>query len=409
MPGSASKSLGGRRERRRQAGLLVVQVGLAVVLLVGAALLARNVRALLNRPTGFEAEGVSVVELTFSPSTYATTPARAQHAQRLIDAVKAVPGVSSAATIQTRFVLNETMQTLFEIEGRPTPSAALRFVNIRHVTPEIAQVLGLHLVQGRMFAESDRVDSPLVAIVSTKFAATYLPGESVVGRRMRRVVTQSAPWMEIVGVVDDIKDSGAGVELGPELFVSYLQQNTASARPTIVVRAAVPPSSLFPALRRAIWSVDGNQTIDAISQLDQLLLRSAAQPRFASLVSGLLASSAMILVLSGIYAVTLYGVLKRTREIGLRVALGARPLELVWTVVRQSVIPTVIGVGLGAAACVPAVRGMRALLTQGISLEDVPTLAAALVAIVVAAMIAAVIPARRALAVQPSIAMRDAG
>lgn len=409
LAGSAAKSIGGRRERRRRESLLIAQVGLAVVLLVGAALLARNVRALLNQPTGFQADGVSVVELTFSPTTYATAPARAEHARRLIEAVKTVPGVSAAATIQTRFVLNETMQTLFEIEGRPAPPTSQRFVSIRHVTPEVGQVLGMRLLQGRMFAESDRIDSQPVAMVSARFAATYLPGNNVIGTRIRRVVTQEAPWMEVIGIVDDVKDSGAGVDMGPQLFVSYLQQNTASARPTIVVRSAVPAGTLYPAIRRAIWSVDGNQTIDSITELDQLMLRSAAQPRFAALVAILLAASAMVLVLSGIYSVTLYGVLRRTREIGLRVALGARPMELLWTVVRQSVIPTVLGVAAGVAASVPAVFWLRPLLAQRASVADAPLVLAALATIVAASVIAAVIPARRALRIPPSIAMRDAG
>ena len=409
LAGSAAKGIGGRHERSRREGLLIAQVGLAVVLLVGAALLARNVSDLLSRPTGFETEGVSVVELTFSPTTLTTTAARAQQAERLLGAVKALPGVSAAATIQTRFVLNETMQTLFEIEGRPAPPAAQRFVGIRHVTPEIGQVLRIRLREGRMFTESDRIDSPPVAIVSTKFAATYLPGENVLGQRIRRVVTVAAPWMEVVGVVDDLKDAGVGVDMGPQLFVSYLQQNTASARPTIVVRSAVPAAALFPALRRAIWSVDANQTIDSIAPLDQLVLRSAAQPRFAALVGGLLASSALVLVLAGIYSVTLYGVLRRTREIGLRIALGARPTTLLWTVVRQSVIPTILGVVAGVAACVPAVGWLRPLLARGISITDVPALGVTLVSIIVASTLAALIPARRALTVPPSIAMRDIG
>jgi ABC-type antimicrobial peptide transport system permease subunit len=140
-----------------------------------------------------------------------------------------------------------------------------------------------------------------------------------------------------------------------------------------------------------------------------LVLRSAAQPRLTALVAVLLASAAMILVLSGIYSVTLYGVLRRRREIGLRIALGARPMELLWTLVRESVIPTVLGVACGVAACVPAVYWMRPLLAQGMSRQDVPTLAVALGSIVVASMVAALIPARRALAVPPSVAMRDPG
>jgi putative ABC transport system permease protein len=409
IAGAAAKSIGSRQERRRRDGLLVAQVGMAVVLLVGAVLLARNVRELLSRPTGFQAEGVSVVELTFSPSTYATTEARSQHAQQLLNAVKAVPGVSAAATIQTRFVLNETMQTLFEIEGRPAPTGAQRFVGIRHVTPEVGEVLGLRLRQGRMFAESDRLDTQPVAIVSTRFAATYLPGQNAIGTRIRRVVTLPAPWMEIVGVVDDLKDAGVGVDLGPQLFVSYVQQNTPSARPTIVVRSALPPATLFPSLRGAIWSVDRNQAIDSIAPLEQLVLRSAAQPRFAALVASLLAFSALALVLAGIYSVTLHGVLRQTREIGLRMALGAKPIAVLWAIVRRSVIPTVLGVALGLVGCVPTVSWLGPLLAQGMSVQDIPLLAAALVSIVVASMIASLIPARRALAVSPSITLRDVG
>jgi putative ABC transport system permease protein len=409
LAGTAGKSIGDRAERRRRDGLLIAQVGLAVVLLVGAALLARNLRALLERPTGFHADGVTVVELTFSPTRYQTAPDRAQHARQLLERLRAVPGVSAAATIQTRFALNETMQTLFEIEGRPAATGEQRFVNIRHVTPDVEKVLRLHLRRGRLFTEKDREGALPVAVVSASFAQQYWPGEDPIGRRVRRVISQQAPWMEVVGIVEDIADAGAGVEVGPALFVSYLQQNTPMARPTIVVRASGSPEELFPALRRAIWSVDPNQTIDSISQLDDLMLRSAAQPRFAALVAGLLASSAILLVLSGIYAVTLHGVLRRTREIGLRAALGASRLELLWSTIRQSIMPVLVGVAAGSVVCVPVVRAMRSLLGQSVSLADVPALAAVLAAIIAASAIAALIPARRALGVPPSLAMRDEG
>jgi putative ABC transport system permease protein len=410
LAGSASRSIGGARERRRRDGLLIAQVALAVVLLVGAALLARNVIVLLARPTGFRTDGVTVAELTFSPTKYTTPSLRAQHARQLIDAIRAVPGVSAAATIQTRFVLNETMQTLFEIEGRPTPPGAQQFVNIRHVTPEVSAVLGIRLRRGRAFSTDDREDTPPVALVSASFARQYWPGEDPIGRRVRRIVsTGEAPWMEVVGIVDDIKDAGAGAEVGPILFVSYLQQNTAMARPTIVVRSATSPATLFPALRRAIWSVDPNQTIDAINLLDDLMLRSAAQPRFAAFVAGLLGAAAMILVLGGIYAVTLYSVFRRTREIGVRAALGAGPGQLLWTTIRQSVTPVFIGAILGAAACVPAAYSMRQVLTEGVSVADTPLVAVVIVTIIIASVGAALIPARRALSISPAVAMRDPG
>jgi predicted permease len=379
-------------------------------MLVGASLVGRNVVALLAQPNGFDTESVAVAELTFSPTKYSTTTLRSQHASRLIDAIKAVPGVSAAATIQTRFVLNETMNTLFEVEGRPIPPGAQQYVNIRHVTPEVLTVLGMRLQRGRAFAETDREGAPPVALVSESFARQYWPGEDPLGRRVRRVVsTGEAPWMEVVGVVNDIVDSGVGTEVGPILFVSYLQQNTAMARPTIVVQSTVSPGTLFPALRQAIWSVDPNQTIDAITPLDSLMTRTAAQPRFAAFVAGLLGAAAMLLVLGGIYATTLYSVSRRTKEIGVRAALGAGPQQLLWASVRQSVVPVLIGVALGVAASVPAVYAMRGVLAEKASLSDAPLLAGVIAIIVLASVGAALVPARRALSISPVLAMRDSG
>ncbi len=410
LAGSAPRSIGGINDRRRRDGLLIAQVAVAVVMLVGAALLARNVLALLARPTGFRTDGVTVAELTFSPTKYTTPALRAQYAARLIDAVKTVPGVSSAATMQTRFVLNETMQTLFEVEGRPAPPGAQQYVNIRHVTPEVFAVLGLRLERGRAFTTDDREGTPAVALVSASFARAYWPGADPIGRRVRRMLSQgAAPWMEVVGIVEDIEDAGVGVEVGPILFVSYLQQNTAMARPTLVVRSAASPGALFPALRRAIWSVDPSQTIDAINQLDDLLLRSAAQPHFAALVAGLLGAAALLLVLGGVYAITLHSVLRRTREIGVRAALGAGPRVLLWATIRQSVTPVFIGAILGAALSIPAAYAMRDVLVERVRVTDAPLVALVIVTIVLASVGAAFLPARRALSISPTLAMRDLG
>jgi ABC-type antimicrobial peptide transport system permease subunit len=173
------------------------------------------------------------------------------------------------------------------------------------------------------------------------------------------------------------------------------------------VRGGGSPAALVPELQRAIWSVDPNQTIDSISRLDQLILRSAEQPRFAALVAGLLASSAIFLVLGGIYAVTMQGVLGRRREIGIRAALGADRAELLWSTIRQSVLPVLAGVALGALVCVPAVHLMRPLLAQSVSLADLGVLAVALTGTVAVSALAALIPARHALGVPPSTALRN--
>jgi ABC-type antimicrobial peptide transport system permease subunit len=212
--------------------------------------------------------------------------------------------------------------------------------------------------------------------------------------------------MEVVGVVDDVTDSGVGVDASPTLFVSYLQQNTATAKPTIIIRAKQSASSLFPAIRRAIWSVDGNQTIDGITRLDDLLLRSAAQPRFAALVAMMFAVGALILVLSGIYAVTLYSVLRRTRELGVRAALGAAPVDLVGTAMWRSMRPVLAGTLAGIVVAIPAGRAMRQALADGMSISDAPLLIGVLAGVALSTAIAAYIPARRALSIPPALAMR---
>ena len=392
-------------ERRNHELLMVAQVSLAVVLLVGAALLARNVKSLLARPTGFASSGVTVVELTFSRTTYATKEQRAMYTQRLLEAVHTIPGVDAAATFQSRFVLNETMQTLFEIDGRPAAPGVQQFSNIRHATPEILRALRIRLVAGRGFAQTDRMDSPPVALVSASFARQYWGTESPIGKRLRRAST-NAPWMEVVGVVDDVTDAGVGVAAVPTLYVSYLQQNTATARPTIIIRATGNPSALFPAIRKAIWSVDANQTIDSITRLDDLLLRSAAQPRFAALVALLFAGSALLLVVSGIYAVTLHSVLRRTRELGVRAALGARPADLLGAAMWRSLRPVFAGIIVGVAAAIPAGGAMGRALADGMSPRDTPLVFAVVAGLAVATAIAALIPARRALAIPPALAMR---
>ena len=408
LAGSATRSVGAMNERRRLDGLLVGQVAVAVILLVGAALLARNMQGLLARDTGFRTDGVTVAELTFSPTRYSTSTLRAEHARQLVNALKSLPGVTAAATIQTRFVLNESMLTLFEVDGRPIPAGTQQYVNIRHVTPEVFTVLGTRLHRGRVFSDNDREGTQPVAVVSASFARQYWPGQDPIGQRVRRLLSGGpGPWMDVVGVVDDIRDAGAAPDVGPILFVSYLQQNTALARPTLILRSASSPALLYPLLRKAIWSVDANQTIDAINQLDDLMLRSAAQERFATLVAALLGTAALILVLGGIYAITLYSVARRTREIGVRAALGARPRELLWATIQRSVTPVCIGALLGVAGAIPAVYAMRDVLTEGASLSDAPVFAAVIAVILLTSVGAAVVPARRALSISPTLAMRD--
>jgi putative ABC transport system permease protein len=407
LAGALARTTGDLRERRTRELLLGLQVSVTLVLLVGAALLARNVDALLDRPTGFDARGLHAVEMTVSPRKYATVDARAAYVNRLVAAVRALPGVSGASTTQSRFVLDESMQTFFEVEGKPSPPGVTRMAHVRHVMPDVFRVMRTPVLRGRGIADADRAGAPTVAVVSREFAREYWPGEDPIGKRIRRVVTPPAPWMEVVGVVEDVRDAGIGVALGPTMYVPYLQRNTATARTTLVVRSALPASSLAPALRRAIWSVDRDQTIDAIAPLDALLTRSAAEPRFRTLVVALFGGAALLLVGAGIYAVTLHGVLRRARELGIRAALGARPADLVGDAVWRGLRPVAAGLALGVAAAVGPVYLMQRALKESLGAADAPLFLGVALAVLATAAVVAWLPARRALAIPPSIAMRE--
>jgi len=375
IAGAATKSAGGRSDRRLRHTLATIQVAVTVVLLSGAALLGRNFVRLMSTRPGFQSGGVAVVQLNISARDHATAESRAQYVDQLVQSVRRVPGVDAASTIQTRFVLNETMSTAVEIDGRPpTPGGVDQFAQIRHVMPDVFRVLQIRVVQGRGIDSTDRAHSRPVAVVSSAFARAYWPGENAIGKRLRRN-SKTAPWLEVVGVVDDIMDAGVGVPIGPTMYVPYLQQNTPTARVTIIARTKGDPAALGRPIRRAIWAVSSAQAIDDVSALSTLMSRSAAQPRFQMLVVGTFGTSALLLVLAGIYALTLFGVLGRMRELGVRAALGATPSQIVGLAMRGSMVPVVTGAALGVLLAVPITKLMQRVVATRLELGDTVLLA----------------------------------
>jgi len=318
-----------------------------------------------------------------------------------------VPGIESAASTQTRFVFAETMQTLFEVEGRPKAPDASETANIRHVSPGIFRTLRMKLIRGRVFDETDRADTRLVAIVSQSFAARYSPGEDPIGRRIRRVGRADAPWLEIVGVVGDVLDAGLGVSLGPTLYVDYLQQNTPTARVTLVLRTRGAPGVVARAAREAIRSVDRTQVIEDMTALETLMIRTAAAERFQALVVGFFAVGALVLLVGGIYAMTVHAVARRTRELGVRAALGADSGGLIILVVRRSLGSAMVGLGVGLAGAIIGAPALERILTDGITWADAPFVAALCVTVVLATATASIIPARRVLRIPLSTVLRS--
>jgi putative ABC transport system permease protein len=407
LGGSASRAIGDRRERRVREMLLGAQVAISLLLVVAAVVLVRSFVALTTRSPGFDPNQLVAVEMTVSANRYGTKELRAAYVERLVDAVKAVPGIDAVSTTQSRFVLNETMQSFIDIEGRPPEDGVTRVTNIRHIAPDLVRVMGLRVVDGRGIDATDRADSRPVAVVSEMFAKRYFPGGKALGQRVKRAPRPDAPWMDIVGVVADVRDAGVGVELGPMMYVAYAQQNTATARVTILARTRREPNaSLTRGIERAIWSVDAAQAIADIAPVRALLARSASAPRFQAVVVGLFGGGALVLVLSGIYVLTLYGVIRRTRELGVRAALGAQPGNLVWAAMAHSLRPALAGIAVGVAAAIPLARVLSSVVATGIAATDVPLLGLVLLAFVAVVALAAFLPARRTLRIPPSVAMR---
>jgi predicted permease len=406
IAGAVAKATGTLRDRRLQRALGAGQAAVTVVLLGIAALLGRDLAAVMSAPTGLSTHGVVVVRMNVASRERTTVPARAQYADELGRKVSDVPGVTDVSAIQSRFILNETMQSAFEVEGfvPPVPNQRI-FSQIRHVMPNVFRVLGVRVVSGRGIDSTDRADSRPVVVVNRALAQAYWPGEEAVGKRIRRGAPGS-PWLDVVGVVEDVMDAGLGVPLGPTFYVSYLQQNTPTARVTLVARVGALTPGVVEGVRRAIWSVNPGQAIDDVTPLNTLMRATAAQPQFRALVVGAFGISAIALVLAGVYATTLFGVLARRREFGIRAAIGASPGRLSLIAARAGLNPVLAGGIAGAVLTIPAAQLTSGIIQSRMSSGDILLSFGAVVLLVGVSAIAALIPARRAARVSPTEAMR---
>jgi predicted permease len=405
ITGAIARTSSSRSDRRLQLILGAMQSAITVVLLSVAVLLGRDLVRLMSTPTGLIADGVVVVRMNVISRERSTVPLRAQYADELVRGVAGVPGVVDVSAIQSRFNLNETMQTAIDVDGLIAAPGQRLFSQIRHVMPNVFRVLGVRVLSGRGIDSTDRASTRPVAVVSASFATTYWPGESAVGKRVRRG-TPGSPWLEVVGVVDDVMDAGLGVPLGPTMYVSYLQQNTATARVTLVVRARGVSSAIIDGIRRAIWAASPSQAINDITPLPTLMSRSATQPRFRASVVGVFGVSAVVLVLAGVYATTLFNVLSRRRELGIRAAIGASPASLTLLATRSSLQPVLVGGLAGTLLALPVARLTTDIIRSGMDPGDVLWSLGAVVALLTVAAGAALLPARAAAAVPPTEAIR---
>src|SRR5215204_5105330 len=398
---------GGVRRGVRNA-LVIAEMAFAVILLVGAGLLIRSFVRLQQVNPGFEPRGVLAMQVSLPGSKYKEGTLRAAFDRQVLEVVRALPGVKSAATTTTLPMSGFNQSGSFQIEGRQIPPGESSPHGDRWMpSDDYFQTMGVPLVKGRFFDARDTADSPPVAIVSEALARKYWPGEEPVGKRItfnRIPNTQDPLWREIVGVVGHVRNEGLEGESRGQYYVPYAQRPN-SPDLFIVVRTDGDPASLAPSVRGAVASVDRDLPVYRVTTMEKMVAESLMERRFSMFLFGVFAALALALAVVGLYGVMSYGVAQRTHEIGLRLALGAQGRDVLRMVVGQGMGLVAVGLGIGLVGAFLLTRLMSSLL-YGVSAADPLTYAGITLLLGAVALLASYIPARRATKVDPMVALR---
>jgi putative ABC transport system permease protein len=396
------------RQRFRQL-LVVFQVGMAVMLVIAAGLLIKSFWRLRQVDPGFKPDHVLSLSLTLPQSKWGDTQQINNFYNQLIERLSGLPGVQAAAIgydhpLQTNWVDS------FTIEGRPAPATGESpSASFNPVSWDYFRTVGTQVIDGRQFTALDDQDHPGVVIVNEAFVRRFLPHEQVIGQRIRpgppaRIwKNQRLTSFEIVGIARNVKSGGLNADTEPAYYIPATQAPLPDMK--ILVRTQSDPTSIVPALRKAVWSIDPNQPIAEISTMEKIVSDSIAQPRLSMLLMGLFGALALILAVVGIYGLLSYTVTQRTQELGIRMALGARAPDVLTLVLKQGMTLALIGEAVGLVGAFALTRLIRTLLF-GVTPTDTTTFIAVAGVLTAVALLACYFPARRATKVDPLVALR---
>ena len=391
-------------------GLVVTEVALALVLLVTAGLLFRSVERLLSTGPGFDASNVLTMQVVASDLGLESNDVQLQFFQSALDAVRAVPGVASAA-FTTQLPLSgdyDAYGVTFESATQRYPSAgdgAMRYV----VTPDWFETMRVPLLEGRLLDATDRRGAPEAIVLSESFAKRRFGDRSPIGERLRigpENFEPGRPWDIVVGVVGDVKQISVGLVSPDAFYVAFGQWVWVDLVQSLAVRTQGDPAALVPAIKEAIYSVNSTPVITRIATMEELLAASEADRRFVLTVIAVFAAAALVLAALGLYGVIAGNVAERTREIGLRTALGATRADIHSLVVRQGMTLAVLGIAIGLVGAAAATRGLESLL-YGVTSLDPLTYGGVIALLAVVAVAACWVPAARASRVDPTVALRS--
>jgi putative ABC transport system permease protein len=399
-------SAAGSRGNRIRSLLVIAEVAVSLILLIGAGLLINSFLRLRNVDPGFRTENLLTMKVVLPKLKYPDHARRTTFYTDLVHRVESLPGVKSAAVTTNLPLYRQGNSMGVVIEGHPDPAPGHEpNVVTRVISPHYFSTMGIQLVQGREVSEQDRVDSPAVGVISETMAHRFWPGEDAVGKRISPGKPESPnDWITIVGVVKDVRQFELDAEPKPQMYLSYKQADYFEPN-DLVVSTNVEPLSLAAAVRKTVWEVDKDQPVSDIRTMEDILSESIARQRFSMLLLGIFAALALVLAAVGIYGVMSYSVAQRTREIGLRMALGAKASDVLKLVVGQGLKLVLIGVVFGLAAAFILTRVMSSLLF-GVTATDPTTFIIISLVLISVAVLASYIPARRATKVDPMIALR---
>ena len=384
--------------------LIAAEVALALVLVTGAALMVRSFERLVAAGIGFRTDRLTTIDIDLPEKRYPDPASRARFFRQLMDRAHAVPGVTAAAVVDN-LPLHRISLANFSIAGRPDlPRDSLPMADFAHVSPRYFTTIGLPLKAGRGFTDADLAmnerEKGGVNIVNETFARKFFPGEDPLGKRL--LSPDKSQAFEIVGVVADYRPLGADSGARPQTFSPFLRLSSA----TLVVATAAAPRSFTPALRKAVWSLDKDLPVDKVEPMDHYVDEWQAQRKFNTLLLAFFAGLALALAMMGIFGVLSNLVASRVREIGIRIAISARPAGIGWLVLGQSMIPVAIGIAIGLAGSLALSRFLESLLFQ-VGPRDPLTLAQVVLAILMVSPAAIYVPLRRAMRVDCMVALRE--
>jgi len=404
---SAATGSARAKTHRLRAVLVIAEFALTMVLLAGAGLLIKSFVTLRSVTLGFEPRHLLTGRVELSERSYPNGERRLTFQQDLLERLESLSGVQSAGIISRLPLSGNNTIRLLEIEGYPPPEfkpgGEMQAAGIRSVSPDYFRTMGIPLRRGRMLADPDREATQPVAVINEAMARKYWPNEEAIGKRVKPAASD-LPWLEIVGVVGDVRHQGLERRPAPELYVTLPQSPPSQVN--FVVRTASNPAALAASVRRVVSDLDSDQPVYRLLTMEDLVADSSATPRFRTVLLSAFGGLALLLAAVGIYGVLSFLVAQRTREIGIRMALGARQRDVFQIIIRQGMKLVVVGIAIGVTAAFALSHLLRSFLYE-VAPTDPLALTAVTFILTAVGIVACLLPARRAARVDPMVALRS--